>query len=387
MKKILSIVLAAVVLVPLVGLAATIKGGDTYSLGSSEVINDDLYAAGSNVNVSGTVQGDAVVAGGSVLISGQVQQGVLAAGGMVNILGQVANDVRVAGGNVTIGSVVVGDVVAAGGQITLASNADIGRDLVVTGGKVTIDGHVRGRVEANGGQVVINGPVDGNVVVHAGRVTLGSRAVINGNFTYRSPQQVAVESGAIVRGATNFQQTRDTTPADVTRGLIKSALLSILILFTSALIAYLLLRPWSASVVMRSMQGFWMHVLWGFIGLIILPILGIILMVTVIGLPLGLIVLFGYIVLVALSVLIAPIIIGSLIYGWWHRRKTTDDDPTEHAVVVDWKVILLGVVVYVIVSFIPFIGWLVNFIFILAALGTLLKGSSKKYQNRLTNNL
>ena len=44
-------------------------------------INDNLYAAGSNVSIAGVISGDLFVAGANVIISGPVYADLAAAGG------------------------------------------------------------------------------------------------------------------------------------------------------------------------------------------------------------------------------------------------------------------------------------------------------------------
>ncbi len=58
----------AVVLAALPALAADFRSGNEVTVASGEVINDDLYVAGGNLRIDGTVNGDLLAAGGTVTI-------------------------------------------------------------------------------------------------------------------------------------------------------------------------------------------------------------------------------------------------------------------------------------------------------------------------------
>jgi cytoskeletal protein CcmA (bactofilin family) len=372
MKKALYIAVAVALIVPLVGFAATVKGGKSYSLAKGETITDDLYAAGGNVTIAGNVMGDAVVSGGMVIVTGNIQQDVLIAGGNLSVLGPVGDDVRAAGGNITISAPVAGDVLAAGGQVVIASGADVGKDAVLAGGSITIDGHVKGKVDASGGEVTINGTVDGNVSIKSGRVILGEHAVINGSLSYQSLKQATIATGAVIKGQTNYQQLQGASRGQIARARIFGGIFKVIMLFISAWVLHLIFRRRSTKVIARPIATFWWHLLWGFISIIIIPIAAVILMVTVVGIPLGIITLIGYFLLLALSWIITPVIIGSLVYMWWEKSRASGN--TTMVPRVNWETILLGVLVFTIVGYIPVIGWLVNCVFMLVAFGTLVKG-------------
>lgn len=59
-------------------------------------VNDDVFAAGETVTINGDIRGDVFVCGRSIAINGAVERGIIAAGETVHILGDVGYDVRVA---------------------------------------------------------------------------------------------------------------------------------------------------------------------------------------------------------------------------------------------------------------------------------------------------
>jgi len=369
---VVSVVAVAVIVVPSVSLAADIRGGQQTTVGNNETITNDLYLAGGGVNNLATVQGDLVAAGGNVLIVGPVSQYVNAAGGTVIVQSNIGGSVRAVGGNILIQSVVGGDVMVAGGQIQI-TGGKIGRDVMGAGGSVRIDSPVQGNVRFIGGEVYINAPVAGNVEVEAEKVTLGSSAAIAGNFSYKSAREATIESGAKISGQTNYQPLVKKEFKKQTLKFFAAAVMAkFLMILLGAMLFGLFFRKYMTNLVSKAYSQPLMELGRGFIALIILPIVSILLMVTVIGAPLGILGVIGYAGLLIFSCLIAPILIGCLAY-----KLTTKSDTYE----VSWKTILLGVVINYLLGMIPFIGWFVVFGFFLITLGTIVKMKMELAQN------
>jgi cytoskeletal protein CcmA (bactofilin family) len=357
MKKIWIGLIALLALTPLVVGAATFRSGDMFTLGRSETVSSDLYAAGGTVTLHGSVQGDAVLAGGMISTTGSTTQDLLVAGGNLMLAGSVGDDVRAAGGNITLSGNVGNDAIVVGGQVSIQPDVTIGGDAVLTAGTLTVDGQVNGKAILSGGDIVIRGQINGPVEIQAGSVTIAQSAVIRGNLTYKSPQQAKIESGAQILGATNYTPVARPGPSSY----ILPALYSFVTLFLTALLLGLVLKRLSYLTVSHARTDFWWSVLRGFIFMIVTPVVAIILFITVVGIPLGIITLMLYVVLLMLSYLLSPIIAGALLNKWIFKQPEYD---------VTWQTILIGTAAVIILSYIPIIGWLANFILMLMVLGS-----------------
>jgi hypothetical protein len=62
------------------------------------VVDDDLYLAGTQIELYADVTGDAIVAGGQLNLEGNTGDDVLAAGGTIGLRGSVGDDARLAAG-------------------------------------------------------------------------------------------------------------------------------------------------------------------------------------------------------------------------------------------------------------------------------------------------
>lgn len=354
-------------LIPFVSFAAEFRTGDQPSLPSGQSVVNDLYMAGGNVSASGSVQGDLIAGGGNVLLSGPVSADLMASGGTITILGDIEGDVRFGGGNVTIQGAVGGDIIGGGGQITLAGNG-VGGDVALAGGAITIDAPITGVVHIAGGDIRINAPITGNVIIKADKITLGPKAALAGNLTYTASEPAHLEDGAVVRGATEFEERPDrATKAGVTAALL--ALFSLwmiakflMLLIGASAIAYFFHRFARELVATAGMQP-WIEILRGLVVSIVLPVVSVVLLMTVIGVPLGALGLLATFALSIFAHLAAPIVIGSLVHKW-----------TRHPAgyVVNWKTVVLGVVIFFFLGLIPFLGWLVKALICLLTLGAAL---------------
>jgi len=365
MKKITYVGLG-VILLFLVGSAhaTTFNGGEAYTLAASETVEDNLYAAGGNVGIVGTVNGDLLIAGGNLSITGSVAEDAMVAGGTVNITGNIGEDLRVAGGSVTISGNVGGEVVSATGQINFLSGGTIGGDLTANGGSIRIDAPVGGSVIANGGDVYINSEIEGSVTVRAGKVTLGPSAVIEGNFQYYSETEAQIEEGAIVEGEITFNMVE--RPGVKGKGVFAFtagfALLKSLIVAISALVFVYLWKKWAHDFVLDTTGKFWKNAFYGFAALVLTPVGAVILLVTVVGAIPAVLVLLTYAIGLMLAAVLAGILTAGLANKYLLKKPATE---------LTWWKIVLGVFAYQLVKLVPYVGWFVALVIFLASLGWL----------------
>jgi len=358
--------LCVVALVPFSAGAFQFKTGEQPSLPVGENIVDDVYMAGGSVSASSNVQGDLTITGGNILVSGPVQEDLNVGGGSITLLGDVGDDLRAGGGNIIVQGIVKGDVLVGGGQITLAGES-IGGDVAVAVGSITITTPIAGDLKIAGGEVFINAPVAGSVTIHAESITFGEGAVVEGGLTYSSGKEATFLEGSRVLGEVVFTET--TRPehkngAGVAAGIF--AVLSVIFFFkliasfVGALIIGYGLRRYALELVSSSMGEPWGNLGRGLVFIIVLPIVSILLMATLIGIPFGALGLLGFGAIMIFMSLVTPIVTGALVHKWIWK-------PAEYT--VDWKTILLGVVVLAILGIIPFIGWIATCAIFLITVG------------------
>lgn len=364
MKKTFWYGAAAVALVaPLVTFASEYRIGEQPAVLASESITGNAYIVGPSVTSSGDVAGDVLTAGGNVTIGGTVGGDVLAGGGNVVVMSDVAGDVRGVGGNIVIQGKVGGDVIVGGGQVNIGGSG-VGGDVVMGAGTVRIDAPVAGNIKIGGGNVYINAPVTGSVTIFdADKVTLGPSAVLYGDLSYKASKELIKEDGAQVRGEVKYtpREVRKVSPVLVA-GLVSAWVIGkFLVILACALIIGLALRRYSTEVVRRATERPLSELGRGLLVLIALPIVSVILLVTILGIPFGILGLISFVALLLFTCIIAPIVVGSVVWRYFSHTEME----------VSWKTILLGVFVFQLLGFVPLVGWLVQAVAALITAGVI----------------
>ena len=361
---------------------ATFYGGEEYTLPKTESVKNDIYVGAAVTTISGNVLGDSLIGGGEVTIlgetggnlltvggtvisSGGVGGDALVAGGDVKILGFVRDDLRIVGGNVAVSNAVGGDVVALGGVVHLVSGATVAGDVVLFGDIITIDGTINGNVYAKGRELRINGTVRGTIDAEAKeKFIIGDRAVLTGGGTYSSKTEAEISETAKIQKELLFEKIifTDKTPI---RSFFKAGMMvfgSMLLLM--ALLAVYFSREGVKKLVSQTISLFWKNAGIGFIALVMFPILVIVLLFTIIGLPLGLLIGFGYITTLIATKLLISVVIGALAI----KLATRSDDYR-----FDWLTAVVGVITLLALLLVPVIGYVIVFVVFLATFGSMLQ--------------
>ncbi len=352
--------------------AMTFKGGENVvTISAEKVIDDDLYIGGGTVNIDGTVNGDVIAAGGTVTVNGTVNGDVMVAGGMVAISGKVSDDVRIVGGNLTLDGEVGGDALVAGGNLDISSNSHVAGDLLLGVGNARLAGKVGRDVRGGGGNVEIAGDVGRNVKISCDSLTLASGSQIGGDLTYTSQQKAKIQEGAKISGRIAHKlppapERRARSPVGLpilaaVTGRIFTFFLSLIAIAVVGGIIVSLAPKKSLLVAETIASAPWKSLGLGFVLLIVVPIASFIISITIVGLPIGLILLFAYILAIYLSKVFAGLLVGEQILAYIRKGAKTH---------IFWS-LLLGVVVLSILGAIPILGFFVRLAYVLFALGAM----------------
>ncbi len=313
-----------------------------------QLIKDDLYVAGGNIVVDGTVQGDLVAAGSTITVNGEVTGNVIAASSTVTINGTVDRNVRAAAGSVKIYGEVGHDLLAAGNELIIGPKGIVKHDVMLAVGNITIDG-------ATG-------------TIHAGLPTkslqVSSTARINGDLVYRAQNQATIADGAIISGQTKFTQAQQHKSSRAAALFSVFGLLGTLTTFILTWLFLVIFPKKSQSLAEASKEHVGADLLTGFLATILTPIAILILCFTIIGLPAGILALLVYLIVVFIAKLISVLIIGRWVERWFHEGQF---------VALTWVTIVIGVVARDILWIVPLIGPLVVSLIWLFAVGSLLR--------------
>jgi hypothetical protein len=182
---------------------------------------------------------------------------------------------------------------------------------VIFNGHATIEGTVREDLFVMNGDTEIVGTVNGDVVVFNGDVAVRSGAEIGGDLVTQSTPQV--EDGATIRGS----QTNVATKFDYDMGAFAGRFVWWLGYTVSVLILGLLLLAFAPlldeAVVETVRARLGSSIGWGVALFFLLPIAAVFLLVTVVGIPLGLFVLFALALIYTIGYTVATHGVGRLV--------------------------------------------------------------------------
>ncbi|MDX1378208.1 MAG: polymer-forming cytoskeletal protein [Anaerolineales bacterium] len=328
---------------------------------TGDQVAEDRYIAGGSVKVLEEIEGDAVLAGGVVNVSGFVSGDVLAAGGFVIITADTGDDVRSAGGSVAIVGNVGNDVTAAGGLVTIDARSTVGGRAWLSGRIVNVDGNVNRDLSVNGGRVTVTGTIGGNVEIYADSIEIESGAVISGSVTYSSPEEAVVHEGAVIEGAVN-RQTFDPGDIETWGAGISGSVKFYLSLALSAIVLFLVCPHTSARLVQPLRDSAFKSLGLGILVFFATPLLTLALLISVLGIPLGLIALTLFIVALVGGLLVAMIWIGEVIF----RLLGQNPDSSKWMRLLS---IISAAAILLIIDLIPYIGGLVYFAVLLLGFG------------------
>jgi len=304
-------------------------------------VNDDLYLFGRNVVIDAPVHGDLIVAGGTVIVNDTVTMDILVAGGRVEIDGYVGDDIRVAAGSVKVSSFVMGDIVATGGEVILSRPTILNGNITASAGVVDIAGDVNGNVhvaakelsvpgsmngslDAKARIININGRVGSDASMAADEIIIGSGARFSDNIRFWNSEGSLTVSDDAHKGTVTFDPSLEVRRERPELLGFTSLLLMLWYLGTVLIMIWLIEYLFSktlfkaAGIVLdRSLKS----LAFGILYFLAVPAISIMLAITILALPIGIIAMIGYIILIVLATAITAIVIANWINRVYYKSS------------------------------------------------------------------
>lgn len=313
-------------------------------------VNHSVFIADEDVNYSHKVNGIGFFAGSNLNIGGANDYSFMA-GNNVTYTGYTDNDLFVAGSSVNISGDEDSDVV-------------VGRDLFAAGNSVTINSNIQGNAFIAGNTVTLKGvTIDGDLNIAASKLVLEDDATINGTINYNSDMEFDNKD---VLNATNLV-SYDNNGSNFNKGDISSYILSwlmflimlIIFAFVINLVCPKLHDKLNESV--KDAKSEVLSTLWGFVILVMIPIIAIFLLISGIGIYLAVFVILCYLLLLMLSIVATSMIIGKkLLNNVFHYGSNS------------YLNIIIGIILLKLIEIIPYVGGIVYFIAFVYGLGKLI---------------
>ena len=247
------------------------------------------------------------------------------------------------------------DQVVVTGSVVVPKGQTVGT-IVILDGPVRVDGRVDGDVVALSGRVEVSGVVDGTITSVSERATLTSGARVTGDLFY-GDEKPAIASGATVEGKVSDEGWTDLNgPAF---GAVVHILMWLAVTLSAAALGVIVW--WAAPKTMReasdaACERTGATAAWGagvFLGL---PILALLAISTLVGIPFAVLVLCAMLPLGALGYVTAAWILGDRLVRGKRNWLLTG---------------LTGFGVLRLIALIPFVGFAVSLVATVAGLGAL----------------
>jgi cytoskeletal protein CcmA (bactofilin family) len=363
MKRLKLLLAGLLVTLPILGWAATTRAqnfqtGDVVSVQSDKTIDSTLYTAGRDVTIAGTINGDVFCGGQNVTVSGTINGDLICAAQTMTISGRVNGDIRVAAQTLSLNSEVTGRATVIAQTFNSDSKARIGGDLTLLGQSASLSAHVGRDIAGTIENLTINGHVGRNISAEIGHLSLANTAQVDGGIYYTSQNDLDRQDGAVVAG--EVHRTEPTKAQNEERGTGNFVWWYMLSMLALAL-SLILLVPQAfqrSSVLACSSLG--MTFLVGFVASILAPIVVIMLCVTVIGIPLGLLALVVWITIIGLSGPFAAYLIGRLV--WREGRNAI-------------LVMGIGSIILILLMLVPILNFVVFLAVMWFGVGTVLRAA------------
>ncbi|NVE96023.1 bactofilin family protein [Altererythrobacter lutimaris] len=323
---------------------------------ASQRTTDDLFAAGGTVEAKGVSADHLFLTGGDITVSNAEVRDLIAAGGEVRL--NAAN--------------VADDLIAAGGEVIAGEGFEIGGTAIVTGGTVRFNAPVGQDLRIGANEIFVDSTVAGTSRLSGSKIVIGPNARLQGDLLYRG-DDLTIDPSAVIEGdRTELPAWESYNPEEAGAGLGSFFVyfsLSILISYfviVSLLVLVLpsLMQRTSDMLHATPLRALGIGVLYAFV----VPVMGILLVWTVLGIPLAIFLFLASLALTPLAVAVTAYFVGMLGRRVVSKRSDAPRNTAERFI---WP--LAGVAILFALSLIPLLGLLVMLFSMLFGLGALLR--------------
>ena len=360
----------------------------------NELVPQDLYVAGGEIRVKAPIRGDLSGAGGELSLNGSTGADVNLFVGQLDFTGEIADDLRCICGQGRLNGKIGGEAMLMGGDFSFAPDSRIGGDLVFWGGKLQTRGKIKGNLIVQGGDITINGDVGGNLVVQGGRVEINGQIkglsqiqadtlVIGSGARFTGPVEYFSENGKVDFGTSTGDTAPEFNPELATKSgwsdnqtgpLFQGAGAWLFVYGLAAGLVFLVVFAFFFGAAFRQageklLKSPPASLGIGFLYYATTPVAGIILMITVIGIPFAFFLGMIYLSTILLgTVLAAPVIAYAL-------DKKLEKNWSQGRLIG----LSLGIFILLkLLGLIPILGWLLIILVVLATVGALVMQSFER---------
>lgn len=364
MRKLLLGTIALIFLLPVVVFARA-NGNATKTIGTDEIINNDLFASAEQVTIDGVVNGDVFVAAKNLQIRGVINGDIYAAAESIEIGGTVRDDVHLAARSIKLNKAKVGDsALLAAETASFDSETTVGGSLIFGAQTIVTNAPVGRGIKGGADSITINNSVAQDINVNTRELTFGPKADIKSGVSYQAEADAKVEDGAKIAVQPTRKAAADQTDfanklSGVFRGFVIWSYLGALL--SGLLLLWFMRRPLllAAQVVIDRP---WPTLGWGALSFLLAGPLALLLLLSIIGIPFSLLITAGFLAGLYVGKLVVSLALGRFLLA----RLTQTKDPSPFVGFV------LGLSILYILKLIPLVNVLTMMATTFLGLGAIL---------------
>lgn len=303
----------------------------TIDSNNKDISNHTTFIAGDEFTSDNQVDGISFQAGNKITSLGKMEYGILA------------------GNELIINNNVDKDLFIAGNKIVINKETNIGKDLFIAGNDVIINNNINGNIFVAAKNIEINSEIiNGDVNLAASNINISNNTSIKGTLSYNKSS--IFHSGNNIKDIKEYGDTKNKKISYISK--IKSIFISILSLIIVGILMNYLFPGLFDSI--KKINKDYINIIWnGFIMLFLIPIISLLSLITIIGIPIGIISVLIYGILIYTSTIIAGSKLGNMISKNENNYyKTT-----------------IGIIIIKILSIVPYLNAITTIFVIISALG------------------
>jgi|GEM_PF-4781853 hypothetical protein len=333
---------------------------------ASHLITGPVFEASDSINFQDTVEGDVFLFAQDVTVNATISGDLIVFAGQADIKGTVNGDLRVVAGQLNIESIVNDDASLIAGQLKLGPDSSIQKTLTAAAAAISLNGQVQEKAWLGGRNItILNQAQLGNdlKILHQATPSIDPKAKISGDLITKQ-----FESEETNKFKDLFLRKNKLVKKITTLVVVQNLVAMFLEILVGILIITLL-PLLSKKLTKLSQNQSSQTIGWGLLSVISIPIIAILLFISLIGIPLGVLALILFSFSLYLSRLLASLSLGSYLLKDNKFKKP-------------YYSLALGFVILNLLKLVPILGWLVYSIFILNGLGTIILFSKTLLSHR-----
>lgn len=328
-----------------------------------------LFQWQDNLNVTETQDGTTFLGGNNLTISSKIN-GILLGFAQTGKIGGTSEYAFLCAENINLVSVIEKDAFIITSNFIMGDNSKVQRDLYVIGNHVKFNDAIIGRdlkILATGINIE-NTTIYGDLSISSSKIVFGENVVVVGILKYNDNAQIIglenVSAGEINKypGTAYEPIEEDNNVSDIFFNFVYAVLSAFLIGAMINLLFPGVFRRLVERTSNYSAGGYAKSFLIGILALIATPIVGLILLCTVIGIPFAIFLMFAYVIAIAITNIIVGYLLGKLALEKLFKQKDNV-----------YVSLAIGIVLIELLKLIPFIEILVNILVLFIGLGLIVK--------------